>query len=157
MADRPVPDCHPGHFQIEGRRVPTCLPFSSRARAEARQKLIVPAYCIHPRILDKSMVELTIRWKSLGFTHPAVGHGIVLCVSVLPKKKRRSTEVNRHLPVNSKSLIGCSQLAFMTANNDPLGVEFCLSVSRGRTRKEGPFGFRQYAKLAFSIGPLPQP
>jgi hypothetical protein len=55
-----------------------------------------------------------------------------------PKKKRRSTEVNRHLPVNSKSLIGCSRLAFMTANNDPLGVEFCLSVSRGRTREEGP-------------------
>jgi hypothetical protein len=35
-------------------------------------------------------------------------------------------------------LIGCSRLAFMTANNDPLGVEFCLSVSRGRTREEGP-------------------
>jgi hypothetical protein len=56
----------------------------------------------------------------------------------IPKKKRRSTEVNRHLPVNSKSLIGCSRLAFMTANNDPLGVELCSSVSRGRTRKEGP-------------------
>jgi hypothetical protein len=28
----------------------------------------------------------------------------------------------------------------MTANNDPLGVEFCLSVSRGRTRREGLLG-----------------
>jgi hypothetical protein len=57
-------------------------------------------------------------------------------VATKPKKKRRSTEVNRHLPVSSKSLIGCSRLAFMTANNDPLGVEICLSVSRGRIRKK---------------------
>jgi hypothetical protein len=73
----------------------------------------------------------------------------------IPKKKRRSTEVNRHLPVNSKSLIGCSRLAFMTANNDPwrrtLLIRFQRQNSKGR-----PLGFRQYAKLAFSIEPLPQ-
>ena len=28
----------------------------------------------------------------------------------------------------------------MTANNDPLGVEFCLSVSRGRIQREGLLG-----------------
>jgi hypothetical protein len=33
--------------------------------------LIVPAFHIHPRTLDKSMVELTIRWNSLSFTHLA--------------------------------------------------------------------------------------
>jgi len=40
----------------------------------------------------------------------------------------------------------------MTANNDPLGVEFCLSVSRGRTRREGLL-MSQYARLACTIRP----
>jgi hypothetical protein len=43
----------------------------------------------------------------------------------------------------------------MTANNDPLGVEFCVSVSRDRIPRK-VFGFRQYAKLAFSKELLPQ-
>jgi hypothetical protein len=69
------------------------------------------------------------------------------------KKKRRLAEANRHLPVNSKSLINCPLLAFMTTNNDSLSVEFCVSVSGGRIPREGLFGFYQYAKLAFSIQP----
>jgi hypothetical protein len=43
-----------------------CLPFSSRARVEAHQKLIVQAFYILPHILDTSMVKLTIRRDSLG-------------------------------------------------------------------------------------------
>ena len=64
--DRPVPDrarrldhLSLSHFQIEGRHVPTCLPFSSRARVEVRQRLILPAFCIHLRMSGISLVKLT--------------------------------------------------------------------------------------------------
>jgi hypothetical protein len=44
----------------------------------------------------------------------------------------------------------------MIANNDSLGVEI-LPIRFRRQNSEGrPSGFRQYAKLAFSIQPLSQ-
>jgi hypothetical protein len=50
----------------------------------------------------------------------------------------------------------CPRLAFMTANNDPLSVGFPLIRFRRQNSEGRPFGFRQHAKLAFSVQPLSQ-
>jgi hypothetical protein len=58
-----------------------------------------------------------------------------------PKKKRPLAEANRHLPVDLKRFdLDRSRLAIMNANNDPLGVRTCLSVS-GQMRREGLLAF----------------
>ena len=68
------------------------------------------------------------------------------------QKKRRFAAANRRLPVNFKALIRRrSRLAVMHANNDPLGVRFCLPFC-GADPEGRPLEVRQSPNRLSSSG-----